>query len=98
MPDHSYGPLFCPSTAESAVPVMVVSDLDNIAVPTLWLIDPSQSLGLASDKVVAVISCNLICLIPPSFCRKIPVCLLMVLSHSSRIKNSSTLTKPLFGH
>ena len=72
---------------------MVVSDLDNTGVPPFWLIDPAQSLGLASDKVIVVVSCNLTCLIPPCFCRRTPVWSLTVLSHSSRSKISSTLTE-----
>lgn len=35
------------------------------------LIDLAQSVGLASDKVIAVVSCNLTCIIPPTFCRTV---------------------------
>lgn len=50
--------------------MIVVSDLDNIAVLPLWLIDSNQNLGLANDKVIAVVTFNLTLLIPPSFCRR----------------------------
>lgn len=92
MLDHSYGLLFCPSTDKSVTVVMVVSDLEKTAEPPLWFTDTDQSFGLTHDKAVAVISCNLTCLVPPSFCRRHPVCSLTVLSQSSGSRISSTPT------